>query len=74
MTLQQAVVLTFALTLLAVACGWLGCLWYLRHRTPVERADGPQRCETCQRSLGPDALRTHDGRWVCSAHKVQALG
>ncbi len=63
------ILLTFILTLCAVYSGWFGRDWYLRHRTPVERATGPQRCDTCQRLLSADALRTHDGRWACLEHK-----
>ncbi len=49
---------------------------YVRHRTssvvvPVAALPkmGPRKCEHCDIFLPANAIRTHDGKWRCLAHK-----
>lgn len=62
---------TFVLTLAAVAAGWFGHRWYLASR-PSSEQRSDKRCDVCQVTLPPTARRTHDGHWRCARHKQDA--
>lgn len=67
----RAEVRRFALWLLAWvdACPTCGAPWSA-HLCPYDAAGTAARqCEICGVPLPASALRTHDGRWRCRAHK-----
>lgn len=60
--------LTFTLTVLAMAVGWFARRWYVSSRPMIEQR-GEKTCGICSTPLAANALRTHDGRWRCLKHK-----
>jgi hypothetical protein len=52
------------------ACPTCGASW-LEHHCPftVSTSTAERQCEVCNMALSVDAVRTHDGKWRCRAHK-----
>ncbi len=50
------------------ACATCGAAW-LEHRCPFTVSSSQRRCEVCGVPLAVDTVRTHEGKWLCRAHK-----
>lgn len=67
---MTTIILTFVLTLAAVAFGYFARKWHVEHRTPDEIESGAKLCGRCHAGLPDGALKTHTGDWLCRTCKA----